>query len=568
MKLRRILPIFLVFIMVISLVACKADEGNQEVMDPEEVIEDIEEEVIVDNTPVEGGQVAIPLTKFASLNPLLTENINYYFFSKLIYESLFDFDDNLNMTNVLAKTYQILEDGRTIEVELKEDIYWHDGVLLTPDDVIFTINTIKYAGSDTTYKNMFASALGTFSPADIRRIMDVKIIDENKLAIIFDRAFSNNLEVLSFPIIPKHIYTEGKAVNRDYASALLLDNFTPIGTGPYKFVDYEKMKKVSLTANDLYREGKPYITSIIGLILDSEEDILTAFETGQVSMGTTIGADWDKYYQNDRIKIYEFISNNYEFLGFNFKSPIFEGEEGLILRRAIAYGIDRQGLIQKLYLGHGSQIDVPIHPDSWLVSDVANSYGYNTNQAMDELNKLDLENKTIRLLTNTYNPARLKAAELIKEDLEKLGLEVTILPEARLENPTASDIEKQWEDVNKELLKGNYDIGLLGWQLSAIPELSFAFHSSQIKYETNFINYANERMDQALETGFLDGNRENKEMHYNNLQRLIVEDLPYFSLFFKNKALLIDSKINGNMNPSFTNPYRGIEKAFIPKDFQ
>ena len=55
---------------------------------------------------------------------------------------------------------------------------------------------------------------------------------------------------------------------------------------------------------------------------------------------------------------------------------------------------------------------------------------------------------------------------------------------------------------------------------------------------------------------------------YDELQSFIVEDLPYISLFFKNKALLIDSKIVGELNPAFFNPYKGIEKCYIPKDLQ
>ena len=62
---------------------------------------------------------------------------------------------------------------------------------------------------------MFTRSMGSFSPSDIRRIMDVSVLDDTSIEITFDRAFSNNLEVLTFPIIPKHRFSTGKGSNQD-----------------------------------------------------------------------------------------------------------------------------------------------------------------------------------------------------------------------------------------------------------------------------------------------------------------------------------------------------------------
>lgn len=577
MKYKKYLCLALVILMTITTIGCQKSElaiGN------EDKTEDIE--TPIEFTPVEGGQVVLPLTTFNTLNPLITENSSYYYFSKLIFESLFEFDNDLNITNQLAEDYSIKDDGRTIEIKLKDNVYWHDGEKFKPEDIAFTINTIKYANTDSTYKEMFTNAMGSNSPSDLRRIIDVTIIDENNILISFDRTFSNNLEVLTFPIIPKHIFASAKGGNGDFIKALESNDYIPVGTGPYKFESYEKMKQITLSSNDNYRDGKPYISEILGRVLANEEDILTAFETGQINMATTIGVDCDKYNQNDRIKILEFVSANYEFLGFNFSKEIFSGEKGEGLRRAIAYAIDRQTIIEKLYLGHGTQTDVPIHPDSWLLSEKANTFGYNLDLAKEELKKMgwkDTDNDgmledengemiSFNILTNTYNPMRLRTAELIKDDLMKLGINIIINPESKKEDVTVEDVEQQWAEINELLATGNYDIALLGWQLSVIPELSFAFHSSQIPYNTNFIKYSSENMDKMLADAFLIGSREEKVKAYDELQGLIVKELPYISLLFKNKALLMDTKIVGDLSPAFFNPYKGIDKCYIPKDLQ
>ncbi|MBU5440042.1 peptide ABC transporter substrate-binding protein [Tissierella sp. MSJ-40] len=578
MRYKKCLSLVLIVLIVLTATGCNKDNivkdnfSNQE--DKKEQIE---------YSPVEGGQIALPLTTFNTLNPLMTENDSYYFFSKLIFESLFEFDSNLNIANKLADSYSIKDGGRVINIKLKDNVLWHDGEKFTAEDVAFTVNTIKYASNDTIYKKIFSSALGSYNNSDISRIMDVRILDNYNIDIVFDRSFSNNLETLTFPIIPKHKFTQGKEDKNAYIKAIELKEYTPIGTGPYKFVSYEKLKTVNLEANENYREGKPYINKVVGKVLENEDLTLTAFETGQIDVTTSIGVDWEKYDQSNRVKILEFVSPNYEFLGFNFNKEIFKGEKGQGLRKAIAYGIDRQSIIQKVYLGHGTQTDVPIHPDSWLISEDSNIYGFNQGKAKEELAKLGFKDTdkdgiledengkklSITLTTNSYNSLRLKAAEMIASDLKKIGIEVIKDFDENLPNNLTEEmVQKQWEQINEKINKGNFDVALLGWRLSVIPELSFAFHTSQIKYNTNIIKYSNETMDQLLVEAFNASTRDDKIKAYGNLQSFITKDLPYVSLFFKNKALLVDKKIIGDMNPNFYNPYEGIEKWYIPKEFQ
>ena len=564
--------------MLMTTIGCqKSDEKN------EAETFDIAKDKQAEYKPEYGGQLILPLTTLNTLNPLITENISYYHFSKLIFEGLFELDNNLNVKNQLAENYTIKEDGKVINIKLKDNVLWHDVEKFTAEDVAFTINTIKYASNDTTYKKMFNTTLGSFNPSDIRRVMDVQILDDYNINIVFDRNFSHGLETLTFPIIPKHKFVSGIEDKNSYIKALSEEDYVPIGTGPYKFESYEKYKIVTLKSYDKYRDGKAYIDQVIGKVLEDEELVLTAFETGQVNVTTDLDIDWEKYDQNNRIRIYEFVSQNYEFLGFNFSKEIFNNETGNKLRKAIAYGINRQAIIQRVYLGHATQTDLPIHPNSWLLSEDANIYGYNPTKAKEELSKLgwkdvdgddyyeDENGKkvTLRLITNSYNPLRLKVADMIVEDLNKLGINVIKdYPDVIPDDLTEEMVESQWESVNNQISRGNYDIALLGWHLSAIPELSFAFHSSQIKTGTNFIRYNNEAMDEKLLEAFSASNRDVKLKAYEKLESFITEELPYVSLFFKNNALLVDRKIMGDIDPCFFDLYRNIEKWYIPKEFQ
>jgi peptide/nickel transport system substrate-binding protein len=577
LKCKRIIITLLIITILFTLTGCDKDEANN-------ISETFETNTtsVKEYEPEYGGQLVLPLTVLKTLNPLISENLSYYYFSKLIFEGLFELDQNFDIKNQLAEDYIIRDDG-TISIKLKENVLWHDGEKLTAEDVAFTINTIKYANNDSTYKKMWDAAMGNYYSSNINRIIDVYVIDDYNLDIKFDINFSNSLETLIFPIIPKHRFVVDREDKNSYIKALMEDDYTPIGTGPYRFSNYDKYKSVQLEYFQDYREGRPYIDKIIGKILEDDELALTAFEAGQIDLTIALGVDWEKFDQNNRVRILEFVSQNYDFLGFNFSKSIFNNEQGHKLRKAMAYGIDRQAIIQKVFLGHATQTDLPIHPNSWLISDEANAYGYNLSKAREEINELgwkdingdgfyeDENGKeiTLRLITNSYNPLRLKTADMIVEDLNKMGIRVIKdYPENIPDNLTEEMVDNQWEQLNNRIIRGDYDIVLLGWSISPTPELSFAFHSSQIKSGTNIIRYNNQAMDEALLEAFGAVNKDRKLKAYEKLQSVITEELPYVSLFFKNKALLIDKKIMGDVDPTFHNIYRNIEKWYIPKEFQ
>lgn len=553
--------------------------GNKELVAGFDVIEK-KDNTLVEEKPQYGGELVLPLTTIKSLNPLLSENVKYYYFSKLIFESMFEFDNDLNIVNVLAKDYSIKDEGKIIDITLRDDVYWHDGEKFTSEDVKFTIDTIKYGAIDSTYKNLILSGVKPFSSSDIRHILDVKTTGDYSLEVVFDRSYSNGLEILTFPIIPKHVFSTGKNEKENYANALAED-VKIIGTGPYKLDEYEKLKAVKLKANENWWNGKPYIEYITGKMLDDNSLVPTSFEAGQLDLANTMGVDWEKYAQNERVKMYEYISQNYEFLAFNFSKEMFQGEKGKAIRKAIAYGIDRQGIIQKIYLGHATQIDVPINPNSWLISEDANTYGYNKAKAKEILENAGFvningiyedesgEKLSITLTTNEYNPLRLHTAEIISENLTDIGIEVIKDYDVNVpDNLTEENLNEAWEEFENKISKGNFDVALLGWQLSNVVDLSFAFHSSQIKQGSNFIRYSDEKMDTLLEEAFSAQSREEKRETYGKLQEHIVEELPYVSLFFRNESLLVDKKVKGNIEPNFNNVYNNISKWYISSEHQ
>lgn len=557
---------------IIFLGGCRLNDNFDNISDPE-----METDEAVDIGPEYGGELVLPISYVITLNPLLITDSYLYNFNKLIFEGLFDIGSDFKVKNILAENYNYDSDGLALNIKLKENIKWHDGENFTAEDVKFTIDTLKYGLTNNNLANNLSDIIKTSE--SLRNIKEVRVIDNYNLKLTFNKPYGGLLEELIFPIIPRHMFVQGRDIKSAYDKALQKDGYIPIGTGPYKEIEVNKFKNVTLESYKDYWGDKPYISRIIGKALKDEKLAIISFESGQIDLVTSLGVDWEKYAQNKRVEIYEYASNKYEFLGFNFREGIFIGEKGKALRKAIAYGIDRQSIIQKIYLGHATRNDVPIHPDSWLLSDEANSYGYNVNKARQIIvsagwndidgdgffEDADGKQLTIRLTTNSYNDLRRETANIIAKNLTDLGIKVIKdYNENKQENLSEEIKETQWANFMQKVTSGSYDMVLLGWELSYIPDLSFAFHSSQINGGMNFIGYNNEKMDELLSLAQNTYKSEDKKKVYEQIQDLIIDELPYVSLFFCNSSILANSKIHGEISPNDFNMYNDIVKWYIP----
>ncbi|HZK57794.1 MAG TPA: ABC transporter substrate-binding protein, partial [Clostridia bacterium] len=333
-----------------------------------------------------------------------------------------------------------------------------------------------------------------------------------------------------------------------------------VGTGMYKIEEYDKSRKISLVRNDDYWGDKPYIEEINVLIVPDEKAQLSLFENGDIDFVYTDIADWGKYTDDKTIRHEEFVISDYEFIGVNFRKDILND---INIRKAIAYGIDREKIVDNICLGHATVTDYPVMPNSWLYDYEKIQLGLNPNLVSTFLGRagytlkensdfvVNEKGKTInlKLITNTGNKLREQIALFIQDDLNKVGIQL--------------EIEfLEWDDLKEQLATNNYDLFLGGWELSYIPDITNMFHSSAID-STNFIAYNNEKLDILLDT-YLNGNNSTlKKQRLSDIEEHIVKELPYISLFFKNGAVIVNKKIKGDLKPHSYNMFSNINNWYI-----
>ncbi|MGL4344703.1 MAG: peptide ABC transporter substrate-binding protein [Cellulosilyticaceae bacterium] len=497
----------------------------------------VEQEKELVNTKIEKNSMTVSMRNAETLHPIYNMEKSVEQTLHLIFNTLVNVEPDGQISPNIAKSWTLDPQSNTLTLKLTEGILWHDGKTLSADDVAFTIETIKGA-AESPYKKA------------VTNIANVQVVDPLTLTISYRQAFSGIYQSLFFPIIPKHIYNVEASVAKD---------LMPVGSGPYKFESMVPLKTLELVKNDQYFKGAPEIPFVHVMLIPDQESSLHAFEQNLIDVIYTDVMDWGKYAKDKSAQIYEIPSNNYEFMAVNFNRPKFQNAN---IRQAMLYSLDRQELINIYYLGNGSVTDTPISPNSFLYDRTLMIKEHDEEKAkfllaqegyqFDERTKLFTKNDmplSFTLLVNEENKERIKVAEGMKKMYQEVGIEVAIEVV-----PQTTYMERIY---NKQ-----YDAFLGGWKLSYIPDLSFAFHSSQITSGDNFISYKDSKMDQLLQEAFV-ATPIQMEDAYSKLQLYFWEQNPYISLYFRNSALITKRQITGNIEPDPLNCYANVEKWTI-----
>jgi peptide/nickel transport system substrate-binding protein len=524
--------ILFVLLAVFSMTACS------EVTLPEEEI------TIEDEKPVEGGTLSFGSVEPNSLNPLLNKNKSYMEISDLIFQKLADYDEKLQIVPVLADSWSFEGGTSKCIVKLKDGIYWSDGKEITAEDVKFSMDTIKEADY-SIYKS------------NLEHVYSYKIKDNKTIEITFDQPFSNAVDALSFPIIPKHVYKEN-------------ENAVPVGSGLFKVSEYNKLKSMELVYNEKWNgQGKPYIEKIKVVFINDTDAFSSAFQSRELDIISTTSYDWEKYSEMKDVNTYKYTTMYYDFIALNYNNSIFKDKA---VRKAMLQGIYRKSIVEKYLLGNAIATDVPISPVSWLSDGKGITYGYSKIEAQNLLKaagfadsnndgilerEVSGEKQELRftLLTNDENDYRKKAAEEIKRYLGEIGfaVEVKVLSFADLK--AALDLKE-------------FDAALIGYNLSNTQDLSFAFHTSQIDSGTNFMSYSNPDLDVLLQQAYTAMDNDSKKAIYERIQETFREEVPCISLFFREAALVVRDKVRGDIKPDAVSPFRSIKSWFIPENRQ
>ena len=496
--------IFIIFVIGIIIYAAYKIYNNSNTID-EQIVqkEEAEEQMIKD--------IRLAVSNYDTINPLITNNREILNIDTLIFEPLFIITKDYNLEPCLATEWSKTGD-KIYVIKVDNNIKWSDNSYFTAKDVQFTIETLK--NSNSVYK------------ANIENIETVEVIDSSTVKLILNAEkpfFEYNL---TFPIVSYMNYFD-----KDFFA----NEPTPIGTGRFKITDINS-NSITLAKNENWKRAKKEVSKIETIRINlypSMGEVFNGFKLGNIDLINTTLSNYNDYIGTIGFDITECKGREFDFLALNCNDEILSDK---YVRQAINYAIDKDNIVLNVYGNNKISAYYPLDYGNYLYNNETSSSGYNPEQAKKILEdngwtyssnrwrkEIDGRYKTLNLelLVNLQNDERVKVAELIKEQLSGIGINVKV---------SKISEEKYYSALeNKE-----YQIIITGIYNSYSPDVSYFFG------EGNISNYYNEKMLSIINSGISTKNQNGLKENYKEMLNIYKDEFPFIGLY-RNKSTTITS---------------------------
>ncbi len=476
------------------------------------------------------------------LNPLLSAyNDVDRDISALVFNGLTVADAQGRILPDLAETWSISPDGLSYTFYLRTDVHWHDGVLFTADDVVFTTDLLRSSGFP-----------GQSDLADLWGMVKVERSDAQTVRFTLDEPFAPFLHYTTIGLLPAHIL-EGVSATELPEHPF---NLNPVGTGPFKVAELTA-GHVLLSANAEYYAGRPFLSSIELVFYPDWTTALAAYRSGQVhAIGRIPSELLQEAQAQDGLTLYSAPLSGYSLVFLNLDRPVFRDKE---VRQALLWATDRERIINQILDDQALVADGSVPPFSWAYEAHATQYGYDPSRAealLDRAGWIDTDGDGVRekgelnlaftLLTND-DATRIRIVEELVRQWAEVGI--------RAEGETAGLAGL----VRDYLVPREFDALLYEWQrLPTDPDPYSQWHSTQASGSgQNFAAFSSERADLIMEEARQIPDDGGRSALYRELQRLLAEEVPVLPLYRPVYTYAVDQTVHDiRLGPMWDAPDR------------
>ena len=433
---------------------------------------------------------------------------------QLVYDHLLAIDDQLRVATGPPALATRLEtpDPLTYIVHLRRGARFHDGHELTARDVVYTFHSFLDPDFISPRKGAY------------QMLESVTALDDWRVEFKLREPFG------SFPIqLVMHI------VPADAGDSL---RTFPIGTGPYRFVRYLVDEQVELSAFEGYWDGLPQNAGAILRIVPDET--MRGLELRKGSADLTINdASPDIAYQleQDGLVVTEAQGVDYAYIGLNMRDPVLQDRR---VRRAIGYAVNRQAIVDYLRRGLARPAVGVLSPVAWAFELDVHQFEHDVERAgrlLDAAGYPDPDGNgpqprlRLSLKTSTDEFFRLQAT-VIQQDLARAGIEVDVR-------------SYEFATFYADVLSGNVQMYTLQWVGVTDPDmLRRLYHSAQVPpVGFNRIYYSNPEVDRLIDQATTAETDEERRKYYSQVQKLVADDAPYISLWYKTNIAVAQAGI-------------------------
>lgn len=354
--------------------------------------------------PVKGGEITVGIAQDLddSLDPHQTVAAGTREVLFNIFEGLVKPNSDGEMIPAVAEKYTLSEDGTTYTFTLREGVKFHNGQTVTAEDVVYSINRCA-AVPEGQEKPLVAA----FSA-----VKSVEALDEKTVAVTIAQ---RDLEFIS--------YMTAAIIPADYEN----QDTAPVGTGPFKFVSRTPQQDFVMERFEDYWGAPAWLDKVTYKICENADALVMNLNGGSIDLCAHLtSAQASQLNQN--FQVLEGTMNLVQAIYLNNQAKPFDNQ---LVRQALCYAIDRQGIMDMVADGHGTAVGSSIYPafTKYFLPELVDKYPHSVEKAKELLAQAGYPNGFDMTISvpNNYQP-HMDTAEVVAEQLREAGIRVTIQP--------------------------------------------------------------------------------------------------------------------------------------------
>ena len=452
---------------------------------------------------------------------------------EFVFSTLVTLDKNTLPVPDLATSWDISSDGLTYTFHLHQGVKFHNGDSFSADDVKFTIDRLKDPKTGYPYASYV-------DPID-----HVDVVDPNTVKIVLKKPSAPFLTGMAHPgnsIVPMKAVQGGADMNSN-----------PVGTGPYKFVNYTPGSQFNLARHtDYFLSGKPYFDTFEGHIISDSTARTDALVGGLVHFSTDVNAkDWNTVKSTAGITGLELESGHFHWIGVNLNKKPFDEKN---VRLAIGYAIDRQGIVDGAYFGKAvPMLGGTVPRWSWAAD--PDLHPFTAHADVAKAKQMLAQSSVPNGFSATFlNPAGIDflnvQVPIIQQNLQAIGIKLTIKTMDVAAYIAAIFTDKTFEMFN------------INWVSPLADPDDFCYLDYYSTSSFNPYGYNNPAMDAAIDAGRATTDQAKRKAAYAKCQELQMSDYPEILTVNQNVLHGFTSKLQGYV-PIHTGFVRPLRDAWL-----
>lgn len=455
------------------------------------------------------GAIGEPKT----LDPTQVSDLVAYYVTHQIYDNLIYYGTDQTLTPGLAESWTYSDDGTEITFKLREGVKFHNGDVMTAEDVVFSLNM----------------AIASPFTQGVTAVMEnAEKVDDTTVKLKLKHSYGPIEYCISssqMVIVNKKAYEadpEGYGRN-------------PIGTGPYQFVEWKAGDKIILKAFEDYYKGPAEIKDVTFKVITDGSTAVIALENGEIDIiDTPPKTDRQNIIDNPNLKYYETEIAATVFITINHKSELGKNKK---LREAIAHAIDKESMIIGAVEGIGTPIETPMTKSAFGWPEDFKNREYDIEKAKQLLAEAGYPNGLDMVLKTTESATYFKPTEVLQDQLKKIGINASI---QKMERGAF------WDDI---MTKRDYGFAVSA-ATATYPDsdhIYSMFHGSLVEKGKNYFNYSNPKLDELLDKGRLSNDQEERKQIYREICELFKEDVVSIPLYTYMTPIAANKDLKGVM---------------------